>query len=489
MELNPELAPFIAAWERAGFSEDQIAKLIERHTRLADADEDDDAETWCVERAEDDGDTDLLDEPLEDQPADAEANPQPGDPSPADPEVKAAVATGLIIMADPGNEPKQTREPPERVTPRAGRLPVDITSPQVKRMLERLRPRSLAEIAELKPPQWLIARHIPENSLIALFGRFSTCKSFLAMAWGLSIASGKRWLGRSVQQGHVFYVSAEGTSGIDKRARAFCKENGLAGPPESFHAITCSVDMTSPEVLDYLAIVIKQTMKEAKGEKPKLIVIDTLNRCFGGGDENSTKDMSAFVAGCDAMREEFGASVLIIHHTGHDAGKGARGATALPSAIDIAFVLTKPKGSSLAILKNEDPAKPHKDSAALPDRALEFVEVEIDELEPNEDDPHATTSLVVRAANAQATAEAERARAAKRRTGADETLDTIRTYENGITLPELVKSTGKDRSTLRSRCKKLLADGRIRQDGERFFVVDQEMSFQEEFDELLAMQS
>src|SRR5262249_23253233 len=117
------------------------------------------------------------------------------------------------------------------------------------------------------------------------------------------------------------------------------------------------------------------------------IVIDTLNRCFGGGDENSTKDMSAFVKGCDAMREEFGASVLIIHHTGHDAGKGARGATALPSAMDIAFVLTKPKGSSLAILKNEDPAKPHKDSAPLPDQALEFVEVEIDELEPNEDDP------------------------------------------------------------------------------------------------------
>jgi hypothetical protein len=151
--------------------------------------------------------------------------------------------------------------------------------------------------------------------------------------------------------------------------------------------------MNDPTILDYLAIGIRQTLKA--GEKPKLIVIDTLNRCFGGGDENSTKDMSAFVAGCDAMREEFGASVLIIHHTGHDSSKGSRGATSLPSAMDIAFLLVKPEGSSLAILKNKDPAKPHKDSAPLPDQALEFVEIEIAGLEPSEDDPQATTSLLM----------------------------------------------------------------------------------------------
>jgi hypothetical protein len=237
-----------------------------------------------------------------------EAFVEPAEDEPVlSPEMQRAVAAGLQIMADPGVELKQTREPPKRVITRAGRPPIDITSPEVKRMLERMRPRSLAEIKAIKPPQWLIARHIPENSLIALFGRFSTCKSFLAMAWGLSIAAGKPWLGRRVQPGDVFYVSAEGTAGIVKRATAFCKENGLKELPEKFHAITCSVAMNDPTILDYLAIGIRQTLKD--GQKPKLIVIDTLNRCFGGGDENSTKEMSAFVAGCDAMREEFAASV------------------------------------------------------------------------------------------------------------------------------------------------------------------------------------
>jgi hypothetical protein len=467
---NPELAPFIAAWKRAGYSEERIAKLAERHLRLAEPDDVDET------------DTSLLGENLDQL---TEGGDQPV--SIDTPDVQAAKAEGMQVMADAGNEPKQTRDAPRRMRPRSGRPPIDVNSPDVKRMLDRLCPRSLAEIATLKPPQWLIARHIPENSLIALFGRFSTCKSFLAISWALSIASGKPWLRRRAQQGDVVYISAEGTSGINKRALAFCKENGLKELPEKFHAITCAVDMTDQEVLDYLALAIKLKLK---GEKPKLIVIDTLNRCFGGGDENSTKDMSAFVKGCDAMREEFGASVLIIHHTGHDPTRGSRGATSLPSAMDIAFLLTKPKGSSLAILKNEDPAKPHKDSAPLPDQALEFAEVEIDELEPNEDDPHATTSLVVRAANAEAAAEAERERAAKRRTGADETLDAIRACENGVTIVELMKTTGKPRSTIRSHRDKLLEAGRIRQEGELLFAVDtgEEMSMWEEVEEALADQ-
>src|SRR5262249_2064024 len=159
---------------------------------------------------------------------------------------------------------------------------IDVNAPEVQRMLERFRPRSLAEIAALEPPQWLIARHIPENSLIALVGRFSTCKSFLAISWALSIASGKPWLRRRTQQGHVVYISAEGTSGINKRAMAYCKENGLKELPTKFHAITCAVDMTDPGTLDYLALAMKLELKDAK---PSLIVIDMLNRCFGGGDE------------------------------------------------------------------------------------------------------------------------------------------------------------------------------------------------------------
>ena len=52
------------------------------------------------------------------------------------------------------------------------------------------------------------------------------------------------------------------------------------------------------------------------------------------GDENSQKDMSAFVQGCDRLRERTKAAVLVIHHEGKDPGKGARGSNVLRGAWD-----------------------------------------------------------------------------------------------------------------------------------------------------------
>jgi hypothetical protein len=73
---------------------------------------------------------------------------------------------------------------------------------------------------------------------------------------------------------------------------------------------------------------------------PRLIVIDTLARCFGAGDENSTKDMSAFVASLNAIREAFlVATILVVHHAGKSAGKGERGSTALRGAADTVMSL------------------------------------------------------------------------------------------------------------------------------------------------------
>jgi hypothetical protein len=299
MEFNPELAPFIASWERAGFSEEQIAKRIERHIRLADVWPPDN-EAWHVERAEDYGDT-VLDENLSELPDEPDAAPT------ASPEAQAAIPEGMTVMADPGNAPRQTREPPRHRLPLFGSQIRDINDPTVRRMLDRFRPLSLHEIAKQKPPAWLVSRYIPENSIVELFGEYAGCKSFLAIDWSLSIAAGKPWLGRKVQQGHVIYVYAEGTQGLRKRALAWCKEHGLDDFPEKFHAIPRAVNIRNPDDLDYLALAIKL---ELHCEKPSLFVLDTLNRCFGGGEENSNKDMSEFVAASDKLKEEFGATVL-----------------------------------------------------------------------------------------------------------------------------------------------------------------------------------
>jgi hypothetical protein len=89
----------------------------------------------------------------------------------------------------------------------------------------------------------------------------------------------------------------------------------------------------------------------------ELIIIDTLSRAMSGGDESSPKDMSAFVKNCDTIKEETGAHVLIIHHSGKDQSKSARGHSALRAAVDTEIEITnKNSVISAEIVKQRDGA-------------------------------------------------------------------------------------------------------------------------------------
>jgi AAA domain len=65
---------------------------------------------------------------------------------------------------------------------------------------------------------------------------------------------------------------------------------------------------------------------------PALVVLDTLNRSLRGS-ENDSKDMAAYIAAADAIREAFDCAVVIVHHCGID-GTRPRGSTALSGAVD-----------------------------------------------------------------------------------------------------------------------------------------------------------
>src|SRR5690606_23490334 len=65
-----------------------------------------------------------------------------------------------------------------------------------------------------------------------------------------------------------------------------------------------------------------------------LIVIDTLSRVMAGGDENGPVDMTAFIKNVDRIRHATGAHIMIVHHTGKDVARGARGHSSLRAATD-----------------------------------------------------------------------------------------------------------------------------------------------------------
>ena len=240
----------------------------------------------------------------------------------------------------------------------------------------RFTPLSLKEMADLPPPEWLIEGLVPQDGLAVLYGEPAAGKSFVSLDWALSVATGAPWLGREVKQGEVVYIYAEGAQGLTRRARAWFQEHGKA-EAAAFSTVPVAVPVPDPRVRSEFVKAVKSASKQ-----PRLIIIDTLARNFGEGNESLAQDMNAFVRGCDHLREAFpGATVLVVHHPGKDQKKGARGSLALKGAADAEFALAR--SGDRCKLTNEK----QKDAEEAPPISLELARVIL---------PDGNTSRVVR---------------------------------------------------------------------------------------------
>jgi hypothetical protein len=207
--------------------------------------------------------------------------------------------------------------------------------PPGARMFGRLRLQSVAEIMAAPPRQYLLQGLFAPAELIVLWGQPKSGKSFLALCLAYGLAIGASLWGRAVPRPvRVLYVAAEGMGGMGARLRALQER---LGDTEGRLAVIAQAVQIGPPGFDAEAL-----REAAKAHAADLVVIDTLARTFGDGDENATRDMSAFVAECDRIREETGAAVLVIHHGAKAEGaKTPRGSVALMGAADIILQVAK----------------------------------------------------------------------------------------------------------------------------------------------------
>ena len=175
---------------------------------------------------------------------------------------------------------------------------------------------------------------------------------------GLAIASGRQWCDYKTNPGAVLYVAGEGVAGINSRIIAWCKHHGvdLNTLGETFH-------VTSQPVAILDALRVKELLKVIEGlpQKPALIIIDTLNRNFGDGDENTTKDMTRFVDHLAFLQHHTKACMMVVHHTGKGDSELARGNSSLRAAMDTEM-LVKPLATNIELVctkqKDAAPFKP-----------------------------------------------------------------------------------------------------------------------------------
>ena len=77
-------------------------------------------------------------------------------------------------------------------------------------------------------------------------------------------------------------------------------------------------------------------------------MLDTLARCMGDGDESSARDMGRFITRCGEIERHYCCTVVVVHHMGKDASKGARGSNALNGAADVTIAVEKGEAFSTA---------------------------------------------------------------------------------------------------------------------------------------------
>jgi hypothetical protein len=191
---------------------------------------------------------------------------------------------------------------------------------------------------------------LPESAgLIILYGPPGGGKTFVGLDWGACIATGRDYHGNPVKQGKVLYVAAEGQAGILRRLRGWRKHYGLPVKAlTDFSVLPLPVQLDTEDLSLLLAAI-----RDLPDETPEVIFIDTLARSMTG-DENNTRDMNAIVRALDQIREESGAQVVVVHHTGKDESRGARGAIALTGATDTMFkILRKNDGTVLLLCERQ----------------------------------------------------------------------------------------------------------------------------------------
>jgi len=180
---------------------------------------------------------------------------------------------------------------------------------------------------------WLVEDIIERETFGLVFGDSASGKSLLIQDLCFCVSTGIDWHGKPTQQGNVLYIVGEGQLGLQKRFRAISNKYGRGTNnlfiSERPAALMCPDDTNEVrELIDQIGNVT-------------LIVIDTLHRNFGAGDENSSKDFAQFLNNIDRQLKPCGATILVIHHSGHGDKERGRGSSAIRAAMDFEYKVEK----------------------------------------------------------------------------------------------------------------------------------------------------
>lgn len=181
---------------------------------------------------------------------------------------------------------------------------------------------------------------LTSGGLSVVYGAPKAGKTFLAVDLALRVAAGMPWHGRRVTPGSVLYLALEGGTGIERRICAWHRHHEIAADIP-FAWASQSIDLRTARGDMEAILGAARGLDVETGVPIRLVVIDTLARALAGGSDCDPEHMGAVIKAADEIRAATGAHVMIIHHTGKDAERGARGWSGLTGALDTQIEVTK----------------------------------------------------------------------------------------------------------------------------------------------------
>ena len=201
-----------------------------------------------------------------------------------------------------------------------------------------LRLLDLADFTVQPTIRWLVRGILPPESLVVVFGPAKGGKTFTTTDLLMHGAHGMDWHGHRVPRPlRVAFFAGEGRNGLRVRLHAWLQHHDTVQLTGAFQVLPTSLSLPD-RVVELIALLLPF--------KPDVIVADTLNAFFGPGDENSTQDMTRFVAACRQLRDDLACTVLVLHHTSlADTGR-ERGSGVLRAAADVVIQVGRDEAAS-----------------------------------------------------------------------------------------------------------------------------------------------
>lgn len=218
------------------------------------------------------------------------------------------------------------------------------------------------ELLGLPDPQWLIHDILPEGDYSVLWGPSGQGKSFVALDWAVCLALGVPWQERyATRQCPVIYIAAEGGRGMKKRVRALAEKHGVTDIPGLYFLVE-PLYVREPGVVEAFLGEL-----EALDIWPGLVIVDTLSRSFGGGEENASADMGHFIEAVTHIAKQRFMTALIVHHS-NATGARERGHTSLKCGANAMFScvgIKSDKGHLQAVTITNDKQKDGQDAEGI----------------------------------------------------------------------------------------------------------------------------